>query len=440
MASEQTGAPTGAIGNDRSSTPASVVNAASTPRAKPLRPRWALALAAMAALAVAMGIGRFAFTPLLPMMLADGTVDLPTASWLASSNYIGYLIGALICTFQPWIAARLRWLPALSLTAMSRGGLAATCLFTLGMGFHLPALWPLLRFAAGVASAVVFVYASAWCITQLSRRNATALAGLMFTGPGAGIAVSGLLASGMVAWGWTAATGWFLFGALAVVLTAAAWPVFSEDGAPVPAAASAARPAAPGASHRAEMALLAVAYGLAGFGYIVTATFLPVIARGAMPGSVWLDLFWPIFGGGVVIGALCATRLPTTGDLRWLLCGAYVLQALGIAASVFRPDALGFAVGSLVLGLPFTAITFFALQESRRLAPAHAASFMGLLTVLYGLGQIVGPPMVALLLRHSATPVEGFRLSLEIAAAALVAGAAMYVGMIRAFPIRKPQR
>ena len=51
--------------------------------------RWAVALAGAAALAIAMGIGRFAFTPLLPMMLADGVIDLPGASWLASANYLG---------------------------------------------------------------------------------------------------------------------------------------------------------------------------------------------------------------------------------------------------------------------------------------------------------------------------------------------------------------
>jgi membrane protein implicated in regulation of membrane protease activity len=70
-------------------------------------PSWRIAAAGLVSLAVAMGIGRFAFTPLLPMMLADGVLDLPTASWLASANYFGYLVGALLCTFQPWIWRRL---------------------------------------------------------------------------------------------------------------------------------------------------------------------------------------------------------------------------------------------------------------------------------------------------------------------------------------------
>jgi len=82
-----------------------------------------IAVAGLVALAVAMGIGRFAFTPLLPMMLAEHVIDLHIASWLASANYLGYLAGALLCTFQPWIWARVRGLPAIHATRLVRGGL-----------------------------------------------------------------------------------------------------------------------------------------------------------------------------------------------------------------------------------------------------------------------------------------------------------------------------
>ncbi len=406
--------------------------------------RWAIAIAGMLSLAAAMGIGRFAFTPLLPMMLSDGVIDLPSASWLASANYLGYLVGALLCTFQPWIWKHLRFLPAVAASSWVRAGLVATTLLTLGMALHLPAVWPLLRFAAGVASALVFVYTSGWCLAQLARLDAPALGGIMYAGPGAGIALSGLFASAMVALQWKAATGWLIFGVLAAVLTAAVWRTFQERGQGQGGSAANAVPSTPATSHapagRRQMLLLALAYGLAGFGYIITATFLPVIAREAMPGSVWIDFFWPIFGLGVVTGALLATRIPATGDFRYLLAGAYTVQALGIAASVFSPNLAGFAIGSLLLGIPFTAITFFAMQEVRRLRPAAAASYMGLLTAMYGIGQIAGPPLVAVLLRHSRSLGEGFTLSLEIAAAALLAGALMYLWMASAYPVMKAVR
>lgn len=399
-----------------------------------------MALAGAVSLAVAMGIGRFAFTPLLPMMLDDGAIDLQAASWLASANYLGYLVGALLCTFQPWIWSRARALPAVNAPTLVRTGLVATALLTLAMALPAPALWPTLRFAAGVASAVVFVFTSGWCLAQLAQQDATALGGVMYAGPGAGIVVSGFFASSMVSWHWRAATGWLIFGVLAALLAAAVWRVFGKGAFPRPGAAAGSAPSActtARAQGHGEIAFMALAYGVAGFGYIVSATFLPVIARQALPGSAWLDLFWPIFGSGVVAGALLAARLRLNGDLRLLLAACYVVQALGIFVGVWSPTPAGFAFGSLLLGLPFTAITFFAMHEARRLRPAAVASMMGLLTALYGIGQIVGPPMAAALLKRSAHQGNGFAVSLQIAAGALLAGAAMYLWMVRAYPLSR---
>lgn len=384
-----------------------------------------------------MGIGRFAFTPLLPMMLADGVVNLPTASWLASANYLGYLVGALLCTLQPWAWRRFGPLAPLQATRMVRAGLAATCVLTLGMALHWPGAWALLRFSAGVASALVFVYTSGWCLGQLARLGVPTMGAVIYTGPGAGIVLSGLAASGMVAWHWTAAAGWLVFGLLAAVLTALVWPVLAPRHELLAPAATAAGSGTGGTAHgAAEVTTLTLAYGLAGFGYIITATFLPVIARQSLPGSPWLDMFWPIFGLGVIAGALIASRMRTRLDLRLPLAICYAIQALGIGVGLFSPSLAGFAIGSLLLGLPFTAITFFAMQEVRRIRPQAPAALMGLLTALYGLGQIVGPPLAAALLARAATPAAGFTLSLEIAAGALVLGALAYGAMVHLWPVR----
>ena len=408
-----------------------------SPERLPLR--WVLALAGMTALAVAMGIGRFAFTPLLPMMLHDRVIDLPGASWLASANYLGYLVGALLCTFQPLLWRRFpAWKP-LEPTAWVRGGLVATCGLTLAMALPLPALWPLLRFAAGVASAFVFVYSTGWCLAQLAGLGVAPLGGFIFTGPGVGIVLSGLVASVMVALGLSAATGWLVFGVLAIGLSRLVWPVLRPRGSPATMAGAALPQSGGDAGPASEIILLALAYGLAGFGYIITATFLPVIARGALPGSHWLDLFWPLFGSGVVIGAWLATRLRHIPAQRGRLAAAYAMQAAGVALSLLWPTLAGFALGSLLLGLPFTAITFFAMQEVRRLRPHSVASTTGLLTALYGLGQIAGPPMTAALLQRGGERA-GFALALEIASASLVLGALLYLLLARLYPHRGATR
>ncbi|MDA8523048.1 YbfB/YjiJ family MFS transporter [Acidovorax sp. NCPPB 4044] len=420
--------------------------------APPAHSPLAVALAGMAALGAAMGIGRFAFTPLLPMMLQDGALTLAGGSWLATANYLGYLLGALLCMALPWWARRAgRAWPA---ARMARAGLAAAGVLTLAMALPVPGAWPTLRFLAGVTSAFVFLNISAWCMARLVALGRPALGGLIFCGPGLGILLTGLSASAMVAGGWPAAAGWAAFGVLAVVLCAAAWPVVHgapeapgpaavrQGAQPTAAAAAAASPMAGGGQGEVlARVLLTVAYGLAGLGYIVTATFLPVIARSALPaGSVWVDLFWPIFGAGVALGAWLSTRTPARWDRRHLLLAAYLVQAGAIGLGLAWPGAAGFALGSLVLGLPFTAITFYALQEARRLWPQASDSFPGLLTAAYGVGQIAGPPMVAWMLHHTASEATGFTLGLGAAASALVLGAALFAFMAWRWPLGAPVR
>ena len=408
-----------------------------------------IAVAGLVALAVAMGIGRFAFTPILPMMLSDRVVDLHGASWLASANYIGYLSGAAALTLQPMLWRRLGW-RAVDPPALVRVGLVATGVLTLAMALPLDWTWPTLRFAAGLASALVFVYSSGWCLARLASMGRASLGGLMFAGPGAGIVASGLLAHELVGLRRAAADAWLVFGIAACVLTAFVWRTFrtsaSASSASAAPAASAPTPSPspaplPVEHGRVEVATLAFAYGLSGFGYIVTATFLPVIARAALPAdSPWLDLFWPIFGAGVIVGALLATRVRVSGDLRLVIAAAYVLQAIAIAIGVGVPTAAGFAIGSLLLGLPFTAITYFALQEVRRLRPAHVAATTGLVTVLWSIGQAAGPPMVAALLRGAGDNAGiAFTRSLAIAAAALVVGAVIFVVASRAWPLQRAE-
>ena len=166
--------------------------------------------------------------------------------------------------------------------------------------------------------------------------------------------------------------------------------------------------------------------------------YLAAFARQVLPGSIWLDLFWPLFGLGVAMGALITLRISLHHDRRHLLVACYGLQAAGVMLSVWWPSLPGFALGSLMLGLPFTAITLFAMQEARRLRPQAASSFIGLLTAAYGLGQIVGPPMVAWLLGRTASTQAGFTLSLEIAASALLIGAGIFGGLARRHPLDAP--
>jgi MFS family permease len=429
------------------------------------------ALACMVTLAVALGIGRFAFTPLLPLMLhgdafGQPQLDIQHGGWLASFNYAGYFLGAVTC-------AALRIEPA----RMVRWGLVATVLLTLTMGVASQFwIWAVVRFIAGAVSAWTFVFASQWGLRRLAELGAHGWGGVIYTGPGMGIVGTGLLVS--VAGGYGATVGWLGFGLIAAALSVVVWPVFGaasgsgeinlrarmvgsgrgdqtsvgamsqrdigEFGATERAAAQRAatqatpiqRPAAqPNTTstahhpthHHVDALWLILLYGVPGFGYIITATFLPVIARHALPGSAWPDLFWPMFGAALIVGALLAARLPVHWDNRTLLAGCYVLQACGIALGIVWPTAGGFSFGSILIGLPFTAITLFAMREARRLRGDDAAGLMGYATAAYGVGQIIGPLVAAPIAEQTGS----FSPALWLAAGALLLGAAGLIVVAR---------
>jgi MFS family permease len=446
-------------------------------RAEPATARRA-AFACMVTLAVALGVGRFAFTPLLPLMLKSGVLDIRQGGWLASANYAGYFVGAVSCAALRVDASR-----------VVRGGLCATALLVLAMGVVDDiGEWCAVRFVAGIASAWTFVFASQWGLRRLAELGESAWGGLIYTGPGFGIVGTGLFVS--VAGGYGATAGWIGFGIVSAVLTALVWRVFApatrgitgaatrgaatggaatggatrtptintdrsrtaaapfprstepatdSRGSPQQAAARTSHSAPERANldatidrhaHRADAWWLVILYGIPGFGYIITATFLPVIARAALPGSVWPDLFWPMFGVALMVGVLAGARLPAHWDNRTLLAACYVLQALGIASGIVWPSAGGFALGSVLIGLPFTAITLFAMREARRLHGNDAAGLMGFATAAYGLGQIVGPLIAAPI----AARTGSFSIALWLAAGALIAGAAGLIAVAVARP------
>ena len=257
-------------------------------RTQQLQPSAAAAAAiGLLALASAMGIGRFSLTPVLPLMQQDQGLSLAAGSWLATSNYLGYLAGAVACiALQPQPARAIRW------GLLGVGGL------TLAMGlsdWH--GVWLALRFLAGVASAFVLVGTSAWAMPILKHHGREEWSGHVFAGVGVGIAFAGLfgLFAGVDAWGSRAT--WIALGAVSLLLSALLWRSLSADAIP------ATQQAVPRAQTKLpRSALIAAAcYATFGFGYIIPATYLPALARGYIDNPALFGLVWPVFGAAAAV-------------------------------------------------------------------------------------------------------------------------------------------
>jgi predicted MFS family arabinose efflux permease len=328
-----------------------------------------------------MGIGRFAFTPLLPMMEKDAGVSIALGGWLAAANYVGYLLGALS-------AIRLRFPPARIILA----SLIAVALFTAGMAYtHEPALWLLLRMLAGIASAWVLVFTSARYLHRLAEAKASHLNGLVFGGVGVGIILAGLLCMGFQSVAWSSSASWQALAVAALLLSALALPALLDKTAGSTPVAKAKRHAVP-----RGIAPVVIAYGSFGFGYIIPATFLPAMARHLIPDPMVFGWAWPVFGLAGLISTLVATRLTARHSNRAIWGSAHLIMGLGTALPVLLPGMAGILLAALCVGGTFMVVTAMGLQEARRLSPGDPASLMAKLTVAFAIGQILGPVCVSL--------------------------------------------
>jgi predicted MFS family arabinose efflux permease len=348
-----------------------------------------IALCAMLTLAVAVGIGRFAFTPLLPIMQAETGLTLAAGGWLASANYIGYFLGAVSAV----------WL-SLAPGTVVRGSLLIIAGATAAMGMlHGQLAWLVLRGIAGVASAWALISASAWCLPQLAAMQAASLGGIVFAGVGFGIAVTGLLCFAFLHLSWSYAQAWIALGAVASLLTLAIWPGYRGRAEVQQAMAASPAPASPQlvAAPAADRVRLIACYGVFGFGYIVPATFLPAMARQAIPDPAVFAWAWPIFGLAAFFSTLATAFLGRRLPYRRIWAGGHVVMAIGVALPMLSSNITAILISALCVGGTFMVATLFGMQEARRVAPDSPAALMANMTAAFAFGQILGPALVAVL-------------------------------------------
>lgn len=369
----------------------------------------AICLAGLIALAIAMGIGRFAFTPMLPLMIRAGSADVAAGGWLAAANYAGYLLGALTTARLPLTPQRVALL-ALALIVAS----------TAAMGWtgSLP-VWLFLRFVAGVASAWALVSTSVWCLGWLSRFERPAGPGLLYAGVGAGIALAGLYC-------WRAGAAdvrpdalWLQLGALALAGLAAV-ALLMPRGMPS-AAAPAPATAGPAAAGGVPWGLV-ICYGLLGFGYILPATFLPVLARAVVDDPAVFGAAWPVFGAAAAVSTLFASLALSRMSRRHVLAGSHALMALGCLLPVLHLSALTVLLAALLVGGTFMVATMAGMQEARARSLGDPTRALGRMTAAFAIGQMVGP-VLSSLLSGSAQGFGGLFVALAIGALALAVSA-----------------
>jgi len=372
------------------------------------RPALAIALGGLIALAAGMGIGRFVYTPVLPFMEAALGLTKPQAGLIASVNFLGYLLGALAAASSIFRGGRRRWLlGAVAVSALTTGAMGATTSM---------ALFLILRFAGGVASAFVLVFASALILDRLAQLRRPALSAVHFAGVGVGIAATAVIVAGLAEIGGDWQSQWFVSGGAALIgFFVVVYLIPAEVDAE-----QVASPARAGGFDRRMVALI-VAYGLFGFGYVITATFISTMVRTAaelqaIEGIVWL---------AVGLAAVPSIALWTWAGRRWgddrAFALACVTEAIGVALSVLTTSPAAVVLAGVLLGGTFMGLTALGFIRARSLAQGDPRRSLAFMTAAFGTGQMIGPTFAGLTFRLG----DSFLLPSLVATAALLVAAVL---------------
>ncbi|QFU00260.1 Major Facilitator Superfamily protein [Halomonas sp. THAF5a] len=352
-----------------------------------LSPRLRVLLAGLFSQLLCVGVARFAYTPLLPVMQQQTWLSDAQGGWLAALNYAGYMLGALIAASIGSLRLKDRlYRLTLVLALLSTAGMALADSFW---------LWATMRLIAGFSSSGAMLLASGLILHWLISHRQRGELGIHFAGVGLGMLLAALAVELMVrlALGWQAQ--WWGFATLAVALLIPAWCWLPRPAAPVPGSGASPPRAEP--PSRTFMRLMLAAYFCAGYGFVISATFIVAIVERE-----------PLLAGAgnwtFALVGLAAAPAVMLWDLvaRWIgylgaLIAAMGLQVVGIVLPAVTDSLAGVLTSAVLYGGTFLGCVSLVLTMAGRLYPQSPARMMGRMTLAYGAAQILAPALTGML-------------------------------------------
>ena len=335
-------------------------------------------------LAVAMGVGRFAYTPLLPLMEDGAGLSHQMAGFLASSNLAGYLVGAFWASSSRFRARRLlvAWL-----------AIAVVVITTALIAVSSQPAWIVLRFLTGVASGFAFVLGSSIVLDRVAKERRPDWIAVFYGGVGAGIALTAIAVPLLGAWGgWRA--GWLGLGVIAALMCAITMP-WLTDSANAEVAQNEPADARPDPR---LFGWLFASYTAEGMGYVIPATFIVAMIASTPSIAKYAAASWIVVGIVAIPSTILWNRLGIALGRDVALVLALCVMAIGAIAPIVSTSTLGVIVAATTLGGTFVAVTALANALGRALQPERSHIAIGRLTAGFGAGQILGPAVAGILI------------------------------------------
>jgi predicted MFS family arabinose efflux permease len=365
---------------------------------------WRPVLAGLCATLVGIGLARFAYTPLIPALIAAHWFSPSATVYLGAANLAGYLGGALLA--RP-IAARAGAAPALRGMMVAASAAFIACAFPLSFGWFF--VW---RFASGVSGGALMALAAPVVLPHIQPSRRGIASGAIFTGVGLGIAASGTLVPLLMRAG--LAQTWFGLGAVALLLTAISWSGWPREQLPQ-IDGRRARP-----TPRSDLIALYVEYGLNAIGLVPHMIFLvDFVARGLGRGLVTGAQYWVLFGIGAMLGPLASGRVADCIGFAAALRCAFALQAGLVALLVLSASPISLSISSIVVGAMVPGVVPLVLGRVHELIPHDAdqqRKAWGLCTTAFALGQAAAAYGFSCIFAHTGGT---YRVLFALGAAAL---------------------
>lgn len=346
-------------------------------------------LLGMLSLFIVMAIGRFSYTPVLPFMQKATHLSNQDAGLLATINYLGYLIGAMIPTF----------LIMKSKVIDLKIYLLINIISVLLMGFtHDFVTWNILRFVAGITSGTVFVLASNVVLESLNKGGKSHLSGFLYSGVGIGIFTSSIFVQ-LYTDSETWASTWIILGVASLVMGSVVIFLMKDIKEPINLENKNLN-----VNNKSEaytkwfMVFFSIAYLLEGAGYIVTGTFLVAIVESIPNLKGYAALSWMFVGLAAIPSCILWSILGNKIGFIKAIYLAFILQFIGVILPVFSHNTVSLIISSCLFGGTFLGLTTLFMSRGQLMSAISGKNLVALLTFIYSLGQVIAPYFAGILI------------------------------------------
>ncbi|MEB5650713.1 YbfB/YjiJ family MFS transporter [Mammaliicoccus sciuri] len=350
-------------------------------------------LLGMLSLFIVMAIGRFSYTPILPFMQKATHLTNENAGLLATVNYLGYLIGAMIPTFLI-IKSKVVDLKIYLLI-----NIISVLLMGVTQGFL---VWNILRFIAGITSGTVFVLASNVVLESLNKGDKSHLSGFLYSGVGIGIFTSSIFIQIYTDYNTWAST-WVILGIASLILGFIVIFFMKEIKEPVNLEQKTIHINDQNSALYTKwfMVCFSIAYLLEGAGYIVTGTFLVAIVESIPDLKEYAALSWMFVGMAAIPSCVLWSILGNKIGFIKAIYLAFILQIIGVILPVFSHNIISLIISSCLFGGTFLGLTTLFMSRGQLMSAVSGRNLVALLTFIYSLGQVVAPYFAGILIGSS---------------------------------------